>query len=157
MIFPVRTTVGQEQLVVDILSSKIVKEDLNIYSIAVVPGLKGYILIEADNEVTLRRGITDTPHIKGSGIVKGAVNIDELSSLLESKPLMKAIQEGQKVEIISGPFKGEKAKVIRVNQAKEEVTVELLEAAVKIPVTIKAESIKIIQWKLNYGKNIDKG
>jgi transcriptional antiterminator NusG len=145
MIFPVRTTVGQEQLVVDILSSKIVKEELNIYSIAVVPGLKGYILIEADNEVTLRRGITDTPHIKGSGIVKGAVNIDELSGLLESKPLMKSIQEGQKVEIISGPFKGEKAKVTRVNQSKEEVTVELLEAAVKIPVTIKAENIKVIQ------------
>jgi transcriptional antiterminator NusG len=145
MIFPVRTTVGQEQLVVDILSSKIAKEDLNIYSIAVVPGLKGYILIEADNEITLRRGITDTPHIKGSGIVKGAVNIDELSGLLESKPLMKSIQEGQKVEIISGPFKGEKAKVTRVNQSKEEVTVELLEAAVKIPVTIKAENIKIIQ------------
>ncbi|MFA6268506.1 MAG: transcription elongation factor Spt5 [archaeon] len=145
MIFPIRTTVGQEQLVVDILSSKIAKEDLNIYSIAVVPGLKGYILIEADNEITLRRGITDTPHIKGSGIVKGAVNIEELSGLLESKPLMKSIQEGQKVEIVSGPFKGEKAKVTRVNQAKEEVTVELLEAAVKIPVTIKAENIKIIQ------------
>ena len=58
---------------------------------------------------------------------------------------MKAIQEGLKVEIISGPSKGEKAKVVRVNQAKEEVTVELLEAAVKIPVTIKAENIKIIQ------------
>ncbi|VVB76026.1 Transcription elongation factor Spt5 [uncultured archaeon] len=145
MIFPVRTTVSQEQLVVDILSSKIAKEDLNIYSIAVVPGLKGYILIEADNEITLRRGITDTPHIKGSGIVKGAVKIEELSSLLESKPLMKTLSEGQKVEIISGPFKGEKAKITRVNQAKEEVTVELLEAAVKIPVTIKAENIKIIQ------------
>ncbi len=137
MIFPVRTTVGQEQLVVDILSAKIAKEELNIYSIAVVPGLKGYILIEADNEVTLRRGITDTPHIKGSGIVKGAVNIEELSGLLESKPLMKTLSEGMKVEIISGPFKGEKA--------KEEVTVELLEAAVKIPVTIKAENIKVVQ------------
>ncbi|MFA6065161.1 MAG: transcription elongation factor Spt5 [archaeon] len=145
MIFPVRTTVGQEQLVVDILSSKIAKEELNIYSIAVVPGLKGYILIEADNEVTLRRGITDTPHIKGSGIVKGAVNIEELSGLLESKPLMKTLSEGMKVEIISGPFKGEKAKITRVNQAKEEVTVELLEAAVKIPVTIKAENIKVVQ------------
>ncbi|MFA5930704.1 MAG: transcription elongation factor Spt5 [archaeon] len=145
MIFPVRTTVGQEQLVVDILSSKIAKEELNIYSIAVVPGLKGYILIEADNEITLRRGITDTPHIKGSGIVKGAVNIEELSGLLESKPLMKTLSEGMKVEIISGPFKGEKAKITRVNQAKEEVTVELLEAAVKIPVTIKAENIKVIQ------------
>jgi len=145
MIFPIRTTVGQEQLVVDILGSKISKEELNIYSIAVVPNLKGYILIEADNEITIRRGITDTPHIKGSGIVKGAVNIEELSVLLESKPLMKSIQEGQTVEIVSGPFKGEKAKVTRVNQAKEEVTVELLEAAVKIPVTIKAENIKIVQ------------
>ena len=144
MIFPVRTTVGQEQLVVDILSSKIAKEELNIYSISVVPGLKGYILIEADNEVTVRRGITDTPHVKGSGIVKGAVNIEELSGLLESKPLMKTLQEGQKIEIISGPFKGEKAKITRVNASKEEVTVELLEAAVKIPVTIKAENIKIV-------------
>ena len=144
MIFPVRTTVNQEQLVVDILSSKIKKEELNIYSIGVIPGLKGYILIEADNEVTVRRGITDTPHIKGSGIVKGAVKIEELDTILEAKPLMKTIKEGQKVELISGPFKGEKAKVIRVNPTKEEVTVELLEAAVKIPVTIKAENIKIV-------------
>ena len=144
MIFPIRTTVGQEQLVVDILGSKIVKEELNIYSIAVVPGLKGYILIEADNEVTVRRGINDTPHIKGSGIVKGAVKIEELADLLESKPLMKTLEEGQTVEIILGPFKGEKARITRVNAAKEEVTVELLEAAVKIPVTIKAENIKIV-------------
>jgi transcriptional antiterminator NusG len=144
MIFPIRTTVNQEQLVVDILSSKISKEDLNIYAIGVIPGLKGYILIEADNEVTVRRGITDTPHIKGSGIVKGAVDINELESILESKPLMKTIKEGQTVELIAGPFKGEKAKVTRVNATKEEVTVELLEAAVKIPVTIKAENIKVL-------------
>ena len=78
------------------------KEELNIYSIAVVPGLKGYILLEADNEITVRRGITDTPHIRGSGIVKGAVNIEELSGMLEAKPLMKTLEEGQTIEIISG-------------------------------------------------------
>ena len=145
MIFPVRTTVGQESLVVDILSNKITTEELNIYSIAVIPGLKGYVLIEADNEVTIRRGITGTPHIKGSGIVKGAVKIEELSTLLEAKPLMKSIKIGMKIELISGPFKGEKARVLRVNDTKEEVTIELLEAAVKIPVTTKAETIKIIK------------
>ncbi|MFA4907798.1 MAG: transcription elongation factor Spt5 [archaeon] len=144
MIFTIRTTVGQEGLVVDILSQKIRKDELNIYSIAVIPGLKGYILIEADNEVTVQRGIYNTPHIKGRGIVGGEVKIGELSSLLEAKPLMKSIKEGQRVELIAGPFKGEKAKVIRVNQAKEEVTVELLEAAVKIPVTIHAEHIRIL-------------
>lgn len=144
MIFTIRTTVGQEGLVVDILSQKIRKEELNIYSIAVIPGLKGYILIEADNEVTVQRGIINTPHVKGRGIVGGEVKIEELSSLLEAKPLMKSIKEGQRVELIAGPFKGEKAKVIRVNPAKEEVTVELLEAAVKIPVTIHAEHIRIL-------------
>lgn len=144
MIFTVRTTVGQESLVVDILSNKIRKEELNIYSISVIPGLKGYILIEGDNEVTIRRGLANTSHVKGRGIVGGEVKVEELSGLLEAKPLMKSIKEGMKVEIIAGPFKGERAKVMRVNDTKEEVTVELQEAAVKIPVTIHAEHIRII-------------
>jgi transcription termination/antitermination protein NusG len=141
MIYTVRTTVGQEPLVVDILGQKIRREGLAIYSISVIPGLKGYILIEADNELTVRRGIANTPHIKGKGIVMGEVRIEELSQLLEAKPLMKSIAEGDKAEIITGPFKGEKAKVLRVNTTK----VELLEAAVKIPLTIKAEHIRIIK------------
>ncbi|MBU0661841.1 transcription elongation factor Spt5, partial [Candidatus Micrarchaeota archaeon] len=111
MIFTVRTTVGQESLVVDILSNKIKKEDLNIYSLSVIPGLKGYMLMEADNEMTVRRAIANTSHIKGRGIVGGEVKIEELSALLEAKPLMKSIKTGAKVELIAGPFKGEKAKV----------------------------------------------
>jgi transcriptional antiterminator NusG len=58
---------------------------------------------------------------------------------------MKSIKEGMNVELIAGPFKGSKAKVLRVNDAKEEVTVELLDEAVKIPVTIHAEHIRIIK------------
>ena len=145
MIFTIRTTVGQESLVTDIMSNKISKEGLNIYSVSVIPGLKGYILIEADNEMTVRRGIANTSHVKGRGIVGGEFKIEELSSLLEAKPLMKSIKPDMKVELIAGPFKGERAKVIRVNDTKEEVTVELLEAAVKIPVTISAEHIRIIK------------
>lgn len=157
MIFTVRTTVGQESLVVDILANKINKEELNIYSMTTIPGLRGYILIEGDNEVTIRRGLSGTSHVKGRGLVGGmgkaggglegavrVVKIDELSGLLEAKPLMKSIKEGMKVEVIAGPFKGEKAKVLRVNDTKEEVTVELLEAAVKIPLTLNAEHIRII-------------
>jgi len=145
MIYTVRTTVGQESLVVDIISNRIKSEELPIYSISVIPGIKGYVLIEAQDELTIRRAITNMPHIKGQGIVKNAIDVSELSKLLESKPLMQSITEGAKVELIAGPFKGEKAKVLRVNSTKEEVTVELQEAAVKIPVTIKAEHIRIIK------------
>lgn len=145
MIYTVRTTVSQESLVVDILAGKINRDELNIYSLSMVPGIKGYIFIEADNEMTVRRGIANTPHIKGMGLVGGAVNIDELNKLLEAKPLMQTIKKDMKVELVDGPFKGEKARVIRVNDTKEEVTVELLEAVVKMPVTMRAEHIRIIK------------
>lgn len=145
MLFPVRTTVGQESLVVDILSKKIKADALPVYSIAVIPGLKGYILIEAQDELNVRNAIAGASHIKGQGIVKGSVDIKEIGVLLESKPLMKSIKEHDKIEIISGAFKGEKARVMRVNDAKEEVVVELLEAAVKIPVTLKAENIRVLK------------
>jgi transcriptional antiterminator NusG len=127
------------------LRKKLKAEPLEIWSLAVIPDLKGYILIEGQDELTVQRAIYDIPHIKGRGIVKGEVKIAELSSLLEAKPLMTAIKEGQKVKLVAGPFKGEKALVTRVNETKEEVTVELLEAAVKIPVTIKAENIRVLE------------
>jgi transcriptional antiterminator NusG len=132
-------------MVVDILAAKSKREGLEIYSMAVMPGLKGYILIEADNENTVQRGIAGVNLVKSRGVVAGVVKIEELSTILSSKPLMEAIKPDQKVELIAGPFKGEKARVIRVNETKEEVTVELLEATVKIPVTIKAEQIRVIK------------
>ncbi len=145
MIFTVRTTSGQESLVVDMLKKKLENDPLEIYSLAVIPDLRGYILIEGDCELTVRRAITDIPHIKGKGIVGGNIELEELTTLLESKPLMDSIKKGAKVQIVQGPFKGEKARVIRVNEAKEDVTVELLEAAVKIPLTLKAEHIRILK------------
>lgn len=145
MIYTIRTTVGQESTVVDILAANAQREGLELYSIAIMPGLKGYILIEADSEMTVQRGIAGIHHVKGRGVISGQVKIEELSSLFSSKPLMDSIKPDQKVELISGPFKGEKARVIRVNDTKEEVTVELLEATVKIPVTIKAEHIRVIK------------
>ena len=145
MIFSVRTTAGQESLVVDMLGKKLEGEPLEVYALLVVPDFKGYILIEGDCELTVRRAISDIPHIKGKGLIVGNIKIDELSKSLEAKPLMETIKKGAKVKIVNGPFKGEKAKVVRVNEAKEEVTIELLEAAVKVPVTIKAEHIRILK------------
>lgn len=145
MIFTIRTTVGQESLVIDILAAKTQREGLGVYSIAQIPNLKGYVLIEADNELTVRRAITNVSNVKGRGLVAGEVKIEELGNLLEAKPLMQSIKEGDKAEVMNGPFKGEKCRILRVNPTKEEVTIELLEAAVKIPITIKAESIRIIK------------
>ena len=55
------------------------------------------------------------------------------------------IQKNDIVEIISGPFKGENAKVSRIDKIKEDVVVELVEAAVPIPITVKIDAVKVIR------------
>ena len=56
-----------------------------------------------------------------------------------------SIKDGDVVEIIGPTFKGEKAKVLRIDKQKGEVVVSLLGAVVQIPVTIKIENIKVIR------------
>ncbi|MEM4508826.1 MAG: transcription elongation factor Spt5, partial [Archaeoglobaceae archaeon] len=45
------------------------------------------------------------------------------------------------------PFKGERGIVKRVDKTKNEITIELLEAVVPIPVTVKAENVRVVDKK----------
>ena len=65
--------------------------------------------------------------------------------MLEQAKAQLNIQKGDIVEIISGPFKRENAKVTRIDEQKNEVIVELLEAAVPIPITVKLDAVKVIR------------
>ncbi|MFB6138155.1 MAG: KOW motif-containing protein, partial [Halobacteriaceae archaeon] len=44
----------------------------------------------------------------------------------------------------AGPFKGEKAQVQRIDEGKDQVTVELYEATVPIPVTVRGDQIRVL-------------
>ncbi len=50
-----------------------------------------------------------------------------------------------KTQYYGNGFKRENAKVTRIDKSKEEVVVELLEAAVPIPITVKMDSVKVIR------------
>ena len=56
-----------------------------------------------------------------------------------------SIEQDDIVEILTEPFKKEKAKVLRIDKQKREVVVSLLGAVVQIPVTIKIENVKVIR------------
>lgn len=143
MLFAFRVTAGQENIVADLLNEKAKKAKLPVQSLVVSPYLKGYLICESDNEVEAKRLITNVPHVKG--ILARPMAIEDLKDMLESKPQEIALEEGDMVEITSGPFKGEKAKVVRIFKEKEEVIVELVEVAVPIPVTIKINIVKVLQ------------
>ena len=143
-LFVIRTTTGRERQVVDRIYSRIKeKPEFQVKAILNPQEVRGYIFIEADDRDDVMRAISHITHVKG--IVKKPIKMDEIEHFFE--PVMRAIniQEEDIVEIISGPFKGEKARVTQINQTKEECVVELLEAAVSIPITQKLDSVKVIR------------
>jgi transcriptional antiterminator NusG len=142
MIFVLRTTAGREKQVVDKLIA-IAKKMGNIYSVLSPAEVRGYVFVEADNRSDVQQAVYGVPHVKG--VVEGTVKIEETEHFLEAKPAQINIEKNDIVELISGPFKAEKAKVVRINKVKEEVVVELLEAAVAIPLTVKIDSVRVIR------------
>jgi len=143
LIYTVRTTVGQERILADLLATKQKKDNLKVYAIFMIDEMRGYLFVEAPNEVEVKKLIYGMPHVKG--IIKKGLTLDELKHFFEEKPLTFNINKGDVVEVISGPFKGEKAKVIRVDESKDKITVELVEAAVPIPITLDAAAIRVIR------------
>ncbi len=142
MIRTIRTTVGRENAVIETLASKAKNSGIDIKCIFYPAELKGYIFLEGDEEA-INTIIKTVPHVKG--IINKDVKIDDIRKFLEIKKIEIKVNRGDVVEIIGGPFKNEKGKVTRVDEAKEELTIELLDAAIPIPITIPIESAKVIE------------
>jgi transcription termination/antitermination protein NusG len=141
-VYAVKTTANQERSVANLLSMVARKELLDIRSVLAPEELKGYVLVESPMHEIVEHAIQNIPHAKT--VVKGASSIAEVEHFLAPKPAVTGITEGDIVELISGPFKGERARVKRVDLAKEEITVELSEAMVPIPVTVRGDIVRVL-------------
>ena len=144
-IYALKTSVGQERNVARLLARKAKMPGVDILSILVPESLKGYILVESETKIDLRNPNLKVQHLRGVVEGKGGITFEEAKRFLKPEPIISSIQKGSIVELISGPFKGERAKVVRIDESREEVVLELIEAAVPIPVTVKADQIRIIQ------------
>ncbi len=142
-IFALRTTANREEQVLEFVSSNAKKKELNVYGLVRPHGMKGYIFIEAETIEDAEQSFRGVPYARG--LLPNPVNYQEIEHMLEQAKTQFNIQKNDIVEIISGPFKREKAKISRIDKQKEEVVVELLEAAVPIPITVKMDSIKVIR------------
>lgn len=143
MIFTIKTTANREDQVMDFISSNVQKKELAVYSIFHPHGMRGYIFIEAETKTDAEQSFHGVPYARG--LLPQPLDYKEIESMLEQTKAQINIEKNDIVEIISGPFKRETAKVTRIDKDKEEVIVELLEAAVPIPITVKIDSVKVIR------------
>ncbi len=142
-IWTVRTTANREDQVVDFLSANAQKKKLEVYSVIRPHGLRSYIFIETLNKLEAEQAVFEVPYARG--VLSSSVPYKEIEHMIETTKREVNIQKGDIAEIISGPFKREKAKITKIDKDKEEVVVELLESAVPIPITLKLDALKVIR------------
>lgn len=140
-----KTQIDQEVSVARDLAAKEEKSKgaKDIYAILSPAGLRGYVFVEGMNTDRLREKTRDIK--KARSFIGGETDIEEISPYLTPMSAVVGIVEGDIVELVNGPFKGEKARVQQIDQGKEEITVELIEAMVPIPVTVKGDSVRVIE------------
>ena len=145
-IFAIKTTSKQERTVADnilkVIDTKVT--DVKVTAIIVPNELKGYVLVETPEQRNrIEQLVEMVAHARV--ITKGQTNLAEVGHFLIPKPVVAGIDEGTIVEMIAGPFKGEKAVVKRVDSAKEEITVELYERVVPIPITVRGDNVRVVE------------
>lgn len=142
-IFALRTTANREDQVMDFITSNAEKKKIAVYSVIRPHGMRGYIFVEAATRSDAEQAALNIPYARG--ILPNVVDFKEIEHMIEQKKVEVNIQKNDIAEIISGPFKREKCKITRIDKQKEEVVVELLEAAVPIPITLKFDAVKVIR------------
>jgi transcriptional antiterminator NusG len=157
-IYAVKATAGQERVVAELLyreaknkKDAIAAEGGKIYSVLYTTGLKGYVLVEANSPGVVEDLAREVPKTRGLLLKEkgnlesaGVIPISDLEKTLKPIPVVTEVNRGDLIELIAGPFKGEKARVAKIDQDKNEITVELIEAAVPIPVVVSGDDIKVV-------------
>jgi len=153
-IFAIKTTSKQERTVADSIMKAITTNatDIRVVAVIVPNELQGYVLVETPEKMNrIEQLVEKIPHAravvrrgKDEG-EKSSMALAEVAHFLVPKPVVSGIEEGTIVELIAGPFKGEKAVVKRVDSAKEEITVELYESVVPIPITVRGDNVRVVE------------
>ncbi|MBS3099379.1 transcription elongation factor Spt5 [Candidatus Pacearchaeota archaeon] len=143
MLFIIKVTTNKEERAIEMIAERARKKGLNIYALARPHGIRGYIVLEAADRESAEEGVFNLPYVKG--IIGKTVQYSEIQQMLEPKIEEMNIALNDIVEIIGQTFKGEQAKVTRIDKGKGEVVVSLLGASVPIPVTVKMDNVKVIR------------
>ena len=144
-IFSIKTQVGKEQNAAILLNSRAEKSKIKIPSVLVTPELRGYIFLESYDRERIKDMIKTISYARN--MLEGDIPIEQIEHFLVPASAVAKITEGDIVEMVAGPFRGETAKVTHIDDTKEEITVEHFESVVPIPITVRGEQVRVIKRK----------
>ncbi len=138
-LFTVKTTANREIAVADDILDF---DHPDIHSAVAPDEMSNYIFVEATSRDAVSSLIRDTPNAQR--VLEGETSMSEVEHFLTPGSEVEDIQEGEMVEITSGPYEGDTAIIQSVNQATERVTVELKDAPIPIPIELRGEQVRVL-------------
>lgn len=138
-LFAVKTTASHEQTSADLISNSPID---GIYAALVNENMTSYIVVEAEDVHAIDLAIEEVPHARK--VLRDEISMSEIEQFLTPTSDVEGIETDAIVELIGGPFQGDKAKVIEVAESSERVTVELYEATIPIPVEVRGDQIRVL-------------
>lgn len=131
---------GYEEKVALILGERAKALNLDVRSVVFSKDYKNVVFVEVGDVTDLYYLIKGVRHIRGRRPIP--VTIDDVIKLVKPAVTEVAVERGQLIQVIGGPFKGMKGRVIEVR--KSDVDITLLEGDSKIVVTVPIDQVKPI-------------
>ena len=164
-LFIVKTAIGSEKRVADEMRARLMGSGSlsrilgNIFSILHPTGMRGYVMVESDalhhvekligrsggRDPKARRGLNQTPLKNAKTVLPGEAPLKDILPYLEPKAVTSGIEVGCIVEIVTGAFKGEKARVTSVSETKEEVSMELYEQPIPMTLKMRGDHVRVLE------------
>jgi len=164
-LYIVKTAIGSEQRVANEMNARLsgsgslsdIQDE--IFSVLHPTGMRGYVMVEssalhhvekligrsAGRDPTARKVALSTPIKNAKTVLGGEAPLKDILPYLEPKSVTTGIEVGCIVEIISGAFKGEKARVTLVSESKEEVSMELYEQPIPMTLKMRGDHVRVLE------------
>ena len=164
-LFIVKTAIGSEKRVADEMQARLMGSGSlsaildEIYGILHPTGMRGYVMVESSalhhvekligrsggRDPKARRGLNQTPLKNAKTVLPGEAPLADILPYLEPKAVTSGIEVGCIVEIVTGAFKGEKARVTSVAETKEEVSMELYEQPIPMTLKMRGDHVRVVE------------
>ncbi len=141
--YAIPVTGGTETKVALVFAERTHVMGLDVRSIVVPSDMKGFVIVEIGDPADLydlTRGVRNVKRRRP--LIMKKEDVLKLARPLVEIPELK---RNQIVEIVGGPFKGMKGKVLDVYESRGEVDLVLLESEFRMVVTVPIEQVKPLQ------------
>ncbi|MEM1532913.1 MAG: transcription elongation factor Spt5 [Desulfurococcaceae archaeon] len=141
--YAIKVTGGREIDVALLIESRSKALGQEVYSIAVLPELKGYLVVETTGLEAIYNVTKELKYLKKG--VPRKLSFSDIELFIKPKPVIELIKEGDLVEVIAGPFKGMRAVIVSIDRAKNDVELNILESEFPLTIKVPGDYVRVVR------------